>query len=103
MPLDGADARPHQQGQAMKHATAASLDGIEALLRQIREQGALKEKSRGVFYCGGRATLHFHEDVAGMFADLRLGDGWERFAANTPAERAALLRRIHAGFPRARE
>ena len=76
---------------------------FEELLRHIRGLGVLREKSRGVFYRGGRAALHFHEDPAGMFADLRLGNEWERFAANTTAERAALLRRIHAGFPRPRE
>jgi hypothetical protein len=87
----------------MRHATASRLDAIEDLLRRIRALGVLKEKSRGVFYRGGRAALHFHEDPAGMFADLRLGDEWERFAANTTPEHAALLRRIHAGFPPARE
>ena len=82
----------------MKHATAPGLDRIEELLRQIRGLGVLREKTRGVFYRGGRAALHFHEDAAGMFADLRLGGDWERLVVNTAAERAALLRRIHGGF-----
>jgi hypothetical protein len=78
----------------MKHATAVSLDAIEALLQQIRRLGRFKEKSRGVFYLRGRAALHFHEDPAGTFADLRLGNEWERLAVNTEAERATLVRRL---------
>jgi len=82
----------------MKHATPASLDAIETVLREIRDLNVLKEKSRGVFYRAGRAALHFHEDPAGLFADLRPGSEWERVAVNTPAERATLLRRLRAGF-----
>jgi hypothetical protein len=78
----------------MKHATAASLDRMDDLLRQIRTLGVLRERKRGVFYRGSRAALHFHEDSAGMFADLRLGGDWERLAVNTASERALLLRRI---------
>lgn len=37
--------------------------------------------------------LHFHEDPAGMFADLKTGDKFERFPANTRVEIAALLDR----------
>ena len=58
---------------------------------------ALKEKSRGVFYFKSKAILHFHEDPAGLFADLRTTGDWRRFAVNTAAERAALLQAT-AGF-----
>jgi len=85
---------PASGGRCMKHATAASLDRMDDLLRQIRTLGVLREKKRGVFYRGGRSALHFHEDAAGMFADLRLGGDWERLAVNTASERALLLRRI---------
>ena len=43
---------------------------------------------------GGRAFLHFHEDPAGRFADLRLDGDWRRFRVNSPAERAQLLATI---------
>lgn len=33
------------------------------------------EKTRGVFYLKSRAFLHFHEDPAGLFADLRDAQG----------------------------
>jgi hypothetical protein len=82
----------------MKHAGAASLDRLEELLGKLRQIGALKEKSRGVFYWRSKAALHFHEDPAGLFADLRVGDEWERMVVNTGAERAALVRRVGAAW-----
>jgi hypothetical protein len=79
----------------MRHAGAACLDSIEPLLASLRAVEGLKEKKRGVFYAGGRACLHFHEDPAGIFADLRLGPGdWERFPVASPAEQQALLARL---------
>jgi hypothetical protein len=57
----------------------------------------LKEKSRGAFYFKAKAILHFHEDAAGLFADLRMTGDWRRFAVNTATERAALLQAI-SGF-----
>ena len=59
----------------MKHAGAAVLDQLEPLLDRIRASGVLREKSRGVFYLKSRAYLHFHEDPAGMFVDIRAADG----------------------------
>ena len=78
----------------MKHATAASLDRLEPLLAEIRGFAWLKEKSRGVFYRGSRATLHFHEDPAGLFADLRLTGDWQRLPVNSFSEQAALMREL---------
>ena len=78
----------------MKHAGAAALDGIEPLLAKIRATGALKEKSRGIFYLKARAYLHFHEDPAGMFADIRALDGkdFDRLKLGPAAEREILAR-----------
>lgn len=78
----------------MKHAGPASLDGIEPLLASIRAFGVLKEKGRGVFYLKSRAYLHFHEDPAGMFVDVRADDGkdFERMKLNPEAEREVLMR-----------
>ena len=59
----------------MKHATSTALDRITPLLEVLRELPGLKEKSRGVFYRKSSAFLHFHEDPAGLFADLRQTDG----------------------------
>jgi len=59
----------------MKHAQAAALDKLEPLLERLRQIVSLKEKSRGVFYLRSKAFLHFHEDPAGLFADIRTEDG----------------------------
>jgi hypothetical protein len=58
----------------MKHAGSAALDELEPLLAELRRFAALREKTRGVFYRGGKAFLHFHEDPAGLFADMRDAD-----------------------------
>jgi hypothetical protein len=78
----------------MKHASPAALDQLAQLLAGIRQFERVKEKSRGVFYCRSKAFLHFHEDPAGMFADLRTGSDWERFRINSKEQQAMLLRRI---------
>jgi hypothetical protein len=77
----------------MKHATAAALDQLEPLIAAIRALGTLKEKSRGVFYRGSRAFLHFHEDPAGLFADIRDASGgdFERVDVTRDEGRRRLL------------
>jgi hypothetical protein len=80
----------------MKHATAQSLDRLEPLLGEIRRHAALREKSRGVFYLRSRAVLHFHEDPAGLFADLRDDTDWRRFRVETQSEHRALHRALLA-------
>jgi hypothetical protein len=80
----------------VKHAGPGALDRLEPLLERIRAAGALREKSRGVFYRGSRAFLHFHEDPAGLFADIRAGDGvgFDRLMVDDAAGERVLLRRV---------
>ena len=78
----------------MRHATAAALDQLEDLLVDLRAMPGLREKSRGVFYRGSRAFLHFHEDAAGLFADVRFDADFERVRVSTGDERQALSDRI---------
>ena len=80
----------------MKHAGDEALDALEHVLRTIRTFSGIKEKKRGSFYRRSAAVLHFHEDPAGLFADLRVGDEWKRFAVNTRAERTTLLTHLKA-------
>jgi hypothetical protein len=82
----------------MKHATPAALDQIEPLLQRVRDLGGLKEKSRGVFYRGSSAFLHFHEDPAGMFADLRADDDWARYQVDRASDQTKLVRAIKASL-----
>ncbi len=49
-----------------------------------------------MFYCGGTAFLHFHEDPAGFFADLKTGGDFVRFPINSTAETQTFLRRARA-------
>jgi hypothetical protein len=82
----------------MKHAGNAALDRLEPLLAQIRRRGALAERSRGVFYRGGRAFLHFHEHGQELFADLRAASEFERLAVTGAAERRSFLIRLDAAL-----
>jgi hypothetical protein len=78
----------------MRHAGPQTLDQLEPLLAAIRRYPGLREKSRGVFYHKSKALLHFHEDDAGLFADLRADADWERLPVNTAAERRRVLARV---------
>jgi hypothetical protein len=80
----------------MKHARSDALDTIEPLLAEIRTVPGLVEKTRGVFYRKSQAFLHFHEDPSGLHADIRTGDEFERFRAETASEREALLTLIRS-------
>lgn len=75
----------------MKHAGPLALDALEPLLSSVRALPGLKERTRGVFYWKSRAFLHFHEDPAGLFADLRTGDDFERFEVSHAPGQAALI------------
>ena len=78
----------------MKHAGPDALDVLEPLLVKIRKHAQLKEKKRGLFYLKGKSFLHFHEDPAGLFADLFHGkDSW-RLRVTARAEQKALLAKI---------
>ena len=82
----------------MKHAGAAALDRLEPLLARLRGLPALKEKARGTFYVKRLAFLHFHEDPAGLFADVRAQGAadFERVRVETEDERAALMAVVEA-------
>jgi hypothetical protein len=82
----------------MRHATPATLEELAPLLARLRELPGLVEKSPGVFYRRSRAFLHFHEDPTGLYADVRLGEDFERFRVQTKAEQAALLGRVRGAL-----
>jgi hypothetical protein len=65
------------------------------LLIELRKQAALREKAAGVFYLKSKAFLHFHDDPAGIFADVKLDlKTYSRVRATTITEQKTLLRRI---------
>jgi hypothetical protein len=77
----------------MRHAREAALDHLAPLLERLRRP-ELTEKKRGVFYRKSQAFLHFHEDPAGLFADVRIDGAFQRFRASTQREQHALLRTV---------
>lgn len=76
----------------MKHAGSESLAALQPLLNELRKLHGLTEKKPGIFYRQGVAFLHFHEDPAGLFADVKFGGAtFTRRPVNTAGERAELL------------
>ena len=75
----------------MRHATSATLDSIEPLLSGIRKVAGLRERQRGIFYKKSIAYLHFHEDPAGLFADVKLGGAWKRLDVTKADAKRKLL------------
>jgi hypothetical protein len=78
----------------MKHAGSESLGLVADLLAAIRSRNVLTEKKPGIFYRKGQAFLHFHEDKAGMFMDVRDGADWLRLAATGPGAQEKCLRAV---------
>jgi hypothetical protein len=75
----------------VKHAGTDALGELSELLQKLRNRPGLVERRPGIFYVKGRAFLHFHEDRAGLFADLRQGGDWLRLAVNDLEDRERLL------------
>ena len=84
----------------MKHAGAEALAALSELLQKLRNRPGLTERKPGIFYVKGKAFLHFHEDPAGLFADLRQGGDWLRLAVNALADRERLLVAVDRTFDR---
>jgi len=76
----------------LKHAGLAVLAGLEPLLKCLRQDTPLVERTPGSFYLKSKAYLHFHEGAAGIFADVKLdGAVFTRLRATSPQEQAHLL------------
>lgn len=79
----------------MKHPGPHTLDELEPLLGKIRSFPGLTERKRGAFYRKSNGFLHFHEDPAGIFADLKESTGeFQRMRTTTASEQAALLKKM---------
>jgi hypothetical protein len=76
----------------MKHAGSDTLAALAPLLARLRALPGLAERTHGCFYRGATAFLHFHDDAAGPFADVRLAPGaFTRLRVATAAEQDALV------------
>jgi hypothetical protein len=78
----------------VKHASPATLDTIEPLLAGIRSVARLRERRRGIFYLKSIAYLHFHEDPAGLFADVKLKGAWKRLDVTKAGDQRKLLQAV---------
>ena len=78
----------------MRHAGPATLARIAPLLEALREHPALREPRPGVFTLKSRAFLHFHDDEAGVFADVKLHGEFVRMRVSDAGEQGDLLAAI---------
>jgi hypothetical protein len=82
----------------MKHAGPATFARIQPLLEQLRARAVLREPRPGVFpgvfELKSRAFLHFHDDPSGVFADVRLAEGFVRMPVTSSSEQSDFLERI---------
>ena len=84
-----------RNGDRVKHAGPRAIEQLAPLLLRLRQREALQEKRPGVFYLRSRAFLHFHEDGAGLFADVRLhAVDFDRMRVSTRKEQDVLVRKI---------
>ncbi len=84
----------------MRHARDDALDSLEPVLVQLRQLPELTERSRGTFYKKSQAFVHFHEDPAGLFADVRLVRGAEftRVRVSTKAEQRSFMTAVRSAL-----
>lgn len=76
----------------MKHAGPQALSNLEPVLRALRVHDALTERTPGSFYLKSKAFLHFHEDAAGLFADVKEDLlTFKRYRVSTRAEQREFL------------
>ena len=78
----------------MARLRAEDLDRLGPLLAELRGVDALRERSTATFTRGSAAFLHFHSLADGLVADLKVDDGWRRYAADRAAERRVVLRDV---------
>ena len=78
----------------MRHATQEDLDGLAALLAELRKLSQLRERKRGYFSRGSRAFFHFHEDAGDFYADVKLDGAFQRMRVTSPGEQADFLAQV---------
>ena len=85
----------------MKHAGADTLKQLEPLLGRLRSISKLTERKPGTFYLRSSAFLHFHEDPAGVFADIKLdGASFQRMALRSKKDHESLVKLATAAVER---
>jgi hypothetical protein len=77
----------------MARATKATVQQLDPWLEQVRQLGidGLVEKANGAFYRHRVAILHFHEDAAGVYADVKVAGDWMRVQIDRDAGKRKVL------------
>ena len=79
----------------MKHAGKETLTKIEPILKYLRQIPGTVERTPGCFYRGSSGFAHFHEDPAGIFADVKLnGKSFVRLRVSTKREQTQFLKAV---------
>ena len=78
----------------MAHASSEALDKLQGLLEKIRALDVATERTRGIFYRGSTAFLHFHEFTDGLVADLKQDGDFVHYPVDTAAQQKALIAAI---------
>ncbi len=79
----------------MKHACKETLTEIEAILTYLRQIPKMIERTPGCFYRGSIGFAHFHEDPAGIFADVKLnGKSFARLRVSTKEEQRRFIKAV---------
>jgi len=83
----------------VRHITPERVHELDGVLPRIRAFDELTEKKPSTFYKKSVAFLHFHEDPAGLFADVKLdGRTFTRMRATDPDEQDALVAAIEVAL-----
>ena len=77
-----------------------ALAKLAAMLDQLRLLPGMVERQPGIFYRRSQSFLHFHEDPAGLFADLRLiaGEDFTRYQVDSTVQQATLVATVKAAL-----
>ena len=79
----------------MKHVGKDAPAILAPVLETLRERDALIERTPASFYLRSKAFVHFHEDAAGIFADLKEDlVTFTRYRVSTRSEQRAFLGRV---------
>lgn len=61
----------------MAHAKESDLIDLDYLLKELRTNLVIKEKSFGCFYMKGKGVLHFHTKDQRLYAHVFDGKEWQ--------------------------
>ena len=90
-----------EKNYLMKHATAETLSALAPLLQELRKRERLVERTPGAFYLRSKAFLHFHDDISGIYADVKLDfESFTRLRVTSDEEQKSLLSSIDEALAR---